>query len=155
MLGERVKCVISVSMLSKGWNSNTVTHVLGVRTRGTHLPCEQVVGRGLRRMSNATNPKGHFSRECVETSWRTLFLHPVQRRNHRSQTRLAGQSRPRCGRPQQLRDHLPLTNLAQEFQSRLQNPARHSFGCVATFKKREESHSSTGHRLMQPLRTAC
>ena len=44
----------------------TVTHVLGERTWGTQLLCEQVVGRGLRRMTNATNPKGHFSPEYAE-----------------------------------------------------------------------------------------
>ena len=48
-LGEHVKCVVSVSMLTEGWDANTVTHVLGVRAFGTQLLCEQVVGRGLRR----------------------------------------------------------------------------------------------------------
>lgn len=50
-LGENVKCVVSVSMLTEGWDANTVTHVLGVRAFGTQLLCEQVVGRALRRMS--------------------------------------------------------------------------------------------------------
>lgn len=50
-LGEQVKCVVSVSMLTEGWDANTVTHILGVRAFGTQLLCEQVVGRGLRRMS--------------------------------------------------------------------------------------------------------
>jgi type III restriction enzyme len=53
-LGEHVKCVVSVSMLTEGWDANTVTHILGVRAFGTQLLCEQVVGRGLRRMSYAT-----------------------------------------------------------------------------------------------------
>lgn len=53
-LGEQVKCVVSVSMLTEGWDANTVTHILGVRAFGTQLLCEQVVGRGLRRMSYAT-----------------------------------------------------------------------------------------------------
>jgi type III restriction enzyme len=48
-LGEQVKCVVSVSMLTEGWDTNTVTHILGVRAFGTQLLCEQVVGRGLRR----------------------------------------------------------------------------------------------------------
>lgn len=52
-LGEKVKCVVSVSMLTEGWDANTVTHILGVRAFGTQLLCEQVVGRGLRRMSYA------------------------------------------------------------------------------------------------------
>lgn len=50
-LGENVRCVVSVSMLTEGWDANTVTHILGIRAFGTQLLCEQVVGRGLRRMS--------------------------------------------------------------------------------------------------------
>ncbi len=65
-LGERVKCVVSVSMLTEGWDANTVTHVLGVRAFGTQLLCEQVVGRGLRRMSYAVNSDGYFSPEYAE-----------------------------------------------------------------------------------------
>ena len=56
-LGENIKCVVSVSMLTEGWDANTVTHILGVRAFGTQLLCEQVVGRGLRRMSYATSRK--------------------------------------------------------------------------------------------------
>lgn len=65
-LGEHVKCVVSVSMLTEGWDANTVTHVLGVRAFGTQLLCEQVVGRALRRMSYAANEKGHFDPEYAE-----------------------------------------------------------------------------------------
>lgn len=50
-LGEQIRCVVSVSMLSEGWDTNNVTHILGVRAFGTQLLCEQVVGRGLRRYS--------------------------------------------------------------------------------------------------------
>ena len=48
-IGEQIKCVISVSMLTEGWDANTVTHILGIRAFSTQLLCEQVVGRGLRR----------------------------------------------------------------------------------------------------------
>jgi type III restriction enzyme len=48
-LGEQVRCVVSVSMLTEGWDANTVTHILGVRAFRSQLLCEQVVGRGLRR----------------------------------------------------------------------------------------------------------
>lgn len=65
-LGEQVKCVVSVSMLTEGWDANTVTHILGVRAFGTQLLCEQVVGRGLRRMSYVANEKGHFEPEYAE-----------------------------------------------------------------------------------------
>ncbi len=65
-LGEHVKCVVSVSMLSEGWDAQTVTHILGVRAFGTQLLCEQVVGRALRRMSYAANNEGHFTPEYAE-----------------------------------------------------------------------------------------
>ncbi|MEX2374045.1 MAG: restriction endonuclease, partial [Dehalococcoidia bacterium] len=62
-LGEQVRCVVSVSMLTEGWDTNTVTHVLGVRAFGSQLLCEQVVGRGLRRRSYAVNDDGYFDAE--------------------------------------------------------------------------------------------
>jgi type III restriction enzyme len=65
-LGEHIRCVVSVSMLTEGWDANTVTHILGVRAFGTQLLCEQVVGRGLRRMSYATNENGLFEAEYAE-----------------------------------------------------------------------------------------
>ncbi len=49
--GEHVRCVVSVSMLTEGWDANNVTHVLGIRAFGSQLLCEQVVGRGLRRIN--------------------------------------------------------------------------------------------------------
>jgi type III restriction enzyme len=54
-LGQDIRCVVSVAMLSEGWDANTVTHVLGVRAFGTQLLCEQVVGRALRRWSYELN----------------------------------------------------------------------------------------------------
>jgi type III restriction enzyme len=65
-LGEHVKCVVSVSMLTEGWDAQTVTHILGVRAFGTQLLCEQVVGRALRRMSYAANSEGRFEPEYAE-----------------------------------------------------------------------------------------
>ena len=50
-LGEQVRCVVSVAMLTEGWDANTVTHILGIRAFSTQLLCEQVVGRSLRRYS--------------------------------------------------------------------------------------------------------
>lgn len=52
--GEHVRCVVSVAMLTEGWDANNVTHVLGIRAFGSQLLCEQVVGRGLRRMDYDT-----------------------------------------------------------------------------------------------------
>ncbi len=65
-LGEHIRCVVSVSMLTEGWDANTVTHILGVRAFGTQLLCEQVVGRGLRRLSFALNENDKFSPEYAE-----------------------------------------------------------------------------------------
>ncbi len=65
-LGEHVKCVVSVSMLTEGWDAQTVTHILGVRAFGTQLLCEQVVGRALRRTSYAVNDAGRFEAEYAE-----------------------------------------------------------------------------------------
>ena len=57
-LGGATRCVVSVSMLTEGWDANTVTHVLGVRAFGTQLLCEQAVGRSLRRQSYELNEDG-------------------------------------------------------------------------------------------------
>jgi type III restriction enzyme len=65
-LGEHIKCVVSVSMLTEGWDAHTVTHILSVRAFGTQLLCEQVVGRGLRRTSYTLNEHGHFDPEYAE-----------------------------------------------------------------------------------------
>ena len=48
-LGAHIRCVVSVSMLTEGWDANTVTHIVGLRAFGSQLLCEQVAGRALRR----------------------------------------------------------------------------------------------------------
>ncbi len=65
-LGQSIRCVVSVSMLTEGWDANTVTHVLGVRAFGTQLLCEQVVGRALRRQSYDVNNDGLFEVEYAD-----------------------------------------------------------------------------------------
>jgi type III restriction enzyme len=65
-LGEQIRCVVSVSMLTEGWDANTVTHILGVRAFGTQLLCEQVVGRALRRQSYDLNEDGLFDVEYAD-----------------------------------------------------------------------------------------
>ena len=65
-LGETIRCVISVSMLTEGWDANTVTHVLGVRAFSTQLLCEQVIGRALRRQSYELNEEGLFNVEYAD-----------------------------------------------------------------------------------------
>ena len=64
--GEKIRKVISVGMLSEGWDAKTVTHIMGLRAFSSQLLCEQVVGRGLRRTSYETNPAtGMFDAEYV------------------------------------------------------------------------------------------
>lgn len=65
-LGASIRCVVSVSMLTEGWDANTVTHVLGVRAFGTQLLCEQVIGRALRRQSYDLNEDGLFDVEYAD-----------------------------------------------------------------------------------------
>ena len=65
-LGEHVHCVVSVSMLTEGWDANTVTHILGCRAFGTQLLCEQVVGRALRRVSYEPDENGMFRPEYAD-----------------------------------------------------------------------------------------
>ena len=65
-LGGTIRCVVSVSMLTEGWDANTVTHVLGVRAFGTQLLCEQVIGRALRRQSYELNEENLFNVEYAD-----------------------------------------------------------------------------------------
>ncbi len=65
-LGGSIRCVVSVSMLTEGWDANTVTHVLGVRAFGTQLLCEQVIGRALRRQSYELNEESLFDVEYAD-----------------------------------------------------------------------------------------
>ena len=64
--GAGIQNVISVGMLSEGWDAKTVTHIMGLRAFTSQLLCEQVVGRGLRRTSYEVNSKtGMFEPEYV------------------------------------------------------------------------------------------
>ena len=56
--GEKIQNVISVGMLSEGWDAKTVTHIMGLRAFTSQLLCEQVVGRGLRRTSYEIDGNG-------------------------------------------------------------------------------------------------
>lgn len=62
-LGAGIRCVVSVGMLTEGWDANNVTHILGVRAFGTQLLCEQVIGRALRRQSYDLQADGKFAVE--------------------------------------------------------------------------------------------
>ena len=65
-LGAGIRCVVSVSMLTEGWDANNVTHILGIRAFGTQLLCEQVIGRALRRQSYDLNEDNLFDAEYAD-----------------------------------------------------------------------------------------
>lgn len=65
-LGQDIRCVVSVGMLTEGWDANNVTHILGVRAFGSQLLCEQVIGRALRRQSHELNDDGLFAVEYAD-----------------------------------------------------------------------------------------
>jgi type III restriction enzyme len=64
--GRDVRCIVSVGMLTEGWDCNTVTHIVGLRPFMSQLLCEQVVGRGLRRASYDLAEDGKFSEEVAK-----------------------------------------------------------------------------------------
>jgi type III restriction enzyme len=63
--GQDLQNVISVAMLSEGWDAKNVTHIMGLRAFTSQLLCEQVIGRGLRRVSYDTDENGLFRPEYV------------------------------------------------------------------------------------------
>ena len=64
--GRAVRCIVSVGMLTEGWDANTVTHIIGLRPFMSQLLCEQVVGRGLRRASYEADENGLFTEEVAQ-----------------------------------------------------------------------------------------
>lgn len=64
--GRDVRCIVSVGMLTEGWDCNTVTHIIGLRPFMSQLLCEQVVGRGLRRGSYEVDANGRFQEEVAK-----------------------------------------------------------------------------------------
>lgn len=65
--GQDIRCVVSVAMLTEGWDASNVTHILGVRAFDSQLLCEQVVGRGLRRRNYNPDPQTElFPEEYVD-----------------------------------------------------------------------------------------
>ena len=64
--GRDLRCIVSVGMLTEGWDCNTVTHIVGLRPFMSQLLCEQVVGRGLRRASYDLTEDGKFSEEVAK-----------------------------------------------------------------------------------------
>jgi type III restriction enzyme len=63
--GRDVRCIVSVGMLTEGWDCNTVTHIIGLRPFMSQLLCEQVVGRGLRRTNYEVGSNGRLTEEVA------------------------------------------------------------------------------------------
>lgn len=64
--GRDIRCIVSVGMLTEGWDCNTVTHVVGLRPFQSQLLCEQVVGRALRRRFYNLNADDRFDEEVAQ-----------------------------------------------------------------------------------------
>jgi len=64
--GRDIRCIVSVGMLTEGWDCNTVTHIVGLRPFMSQLLCEQVVGRGLRRANYEIGPDGKLNEEVAK-----------------------------------------------------------------------------------------
>ena len=71
---RKVQNVISVGMLSEGWDARTVTHIMGLRAFSSQLLCEQVVGRGLRRMTYELKQGSELLEPGTSTSWCALHI---------------------------------------------------------------------------------
>ena len=77
-LGEKIQCVVGVNMLSEGWDARTVTNILGLRAFTSQLLCEQVIGRGLRRVSYELNDENMFDPEYVTVFGIPFSFLPVE-----------------------------------------------------------------------------
>ena len=85
--GESVQCVIGVNMLSEGWDARTVTHILGLRAFTSQLLCEQVIGRGLRRISYDVNEEtGRYDAEYVTVFGVPFTFLPVEQEEGTTKT---------------------------------------------------------------------
>ena len=106
-LGQSIRCVVSVSMLTEGWDANTVTHVLGVRAFGTQLLCEQVVGRALRRQSYDLNDEGLFDVEYARRARRSLRFYSQTGRREACAASPNGTGQSSPARPRPSRNPVP------------------------------------------------
>jgi type III restriction enzyme len=84
-LGEHVRCIVSVNMLSEGWDVKSVTHILGLRAFGSPLLTEQVIGRGLRRtnydvLNQPLDERPEGSEETVDAFGIPFVGFPVEKR---------------------------------------------------------------------------
>ena len=81
--GEQIQKVISVGMLSEGWDAKTVTHIMGIRAFSSQLLCEQVVGRGLRRTSYESRSGQRIFQSRIRQYFRSALHLSPPRKNRR------------------------------------------------------------------------
>ncbi|HYZ77277.1 MAG TPA: hypothetical protein VE596_07865 [Gaiellaceae bacterium] len=81
--GRDVRCIVSVGMLTEGWDCNTVTHIVGLRPFMSQLLCEQVVGRGLRRTSYEVREDGKLAEEVAKVLGVPFEIVPFKKRTTR------------------------------------------------------------------------
>jgi type III restriction enzyme len=80
--GRDVRCIVSVGMLTEGWDCNTVTHIVGLRPFMSQLLCEQVVGRGLRRTSYELGDSGRLTEEVAKVFGVPFEVIPLKANPH-------------------------------------------------------------------------
>jgi len=80
--GRDVRCIVSVGMLTEGWDCNTVTHIVGLRPFMSQLLCEQVVGRGLRRTSYELSENGRLTEEVAKVFGVPFEVIPLKANPH-------------------------------------------------------------------------
>lgn len=78
--GKDVRCVVSVGMLTEGWDANNVTQIFGLRAFTSQLLCEQVIGRGLRRMNYTLDENGMLPEEYVDVYGIPFEVIPVKKK---------------------------------------------------------------------------
>jgi len=82
--GRDVRCIVSVGMLTEGWDCNTVTHIVGLRPFMSQLLCEQVVGRGLRRRDYEIGEDGKLTEEVAKVLGVPFEVIPFKQATRRS-----------------------------------------------------------------------
>jgi type III restriction enzyme len=97
-LGGAIRCVVSVSMLTEGWDANTVTHVLGIRAFGTQLLCEQVIGPRCGASPTSSTKKG-LTKGCSMSNTPTSLAFPLTLRRSRSSLRRSRRAKRFRSRP--------------------------------------------------------
>ena len=82
--GRDIRCIVSVGMLTEGWDCNTVTHIVGLRPFMSQLLCEQVVGRGLRRRDYEVGEDGKLTEEVAKILGVPFEVLPFKQSSKRS-----------------------------------------------------------------------